>query len=307
MVMPDGLVRCCPLDNGRHQAFTAEPKFTLGVFDILAPELIQKVLLELDLNSLTAFRRVNQHARCNVDAISKYRAIYTHAPSVLRAALSLGAVSWISSLMLHSTLCDQTCSCCQDFGAYIWLFSCERVCIVCLSYNPDFLPLIRAHARMSYLLNEDVISKIPTIKSLPGDYSLAGINMKIRGSLVIWRDVARASGQLHGSYAQMLDFVEGRSRMFLNFRNEVEFCPNPPGHISLPTHPFHTDSKESQPLRFMAIVRAPWINIRGHAVEWGLPYHSSDDDESASDEAEPLSPDLQELRTTRGLRIPRRN
>src|SRR2546430_7279285 len=91
---PEKLARCCPLDNRRRESTNVD--VTLGVLDVLPLELLNTVLLKLDLRSLTTLRAVNRCARLTVDVIPQYKRIFTHSPRVLRAALSLGAASWIS-------------------------------------------------------------------------------------------------------------------------------------------------------------------------------------------------------------------
>ncbi|KAL7962312.1 hypothetical protein V8C34DRAFT_271464, partial [Trichoderma compactum] len=72
----------CPLDNGRHHG---PPKHPEGRLHLLPAEVNAKVLLALDLLSLTAFRRVNRRAMSHVDSLYQCRTIHDQCPDLLRA------------------------------------------------------------------------------------------------------------------------------------------------------------------------------------------------------------------------------
>jgi hypothetical protein len=76
----DSNSRLCPLDNGRH---TSPPKVDLGPLDKLPQELLEMVLGQLDIQSLTKFRRVNRRGMQAVDSIHAYKQIVTRFPTAL--------------------------------------------------------------------------------------------------------------------------------------------------------------------------------------------------------------------------------
>lgn len=133
------LERCCPLDNGRHDGFglsSQDMGLALGYLDTLPFKLCTTILLDLDLQSLTQFRTINRRARFLVDNLPRYKDVITHAPGVIRAALSIQIAPWLSCRTLYCDLRTQACSYCGDFGAFLYLFTGCRVC-----YISQFLPL----------------------------------------------------------------------------------------------------------------------------------------------------------------------
>lgn len=173
------LVRRCPLDND-HACNT--PQQDLGALDALPLELLQVLLAQLDLRTLTDFRRVNQRALQVVDSIPGYKAITTHAPNALRGILSIGTGRWITCETLHDKLCTAECETCGDFGCYIYALTCKRVCFLCLSEHEAYLPVPLGLARRKFGINRQVLDTLPHFRSLPGTYSPNEKNVAI-GSL----------------------------------------------------------------------------------------------------------------------------
>ena len=107
------LARQCPLDNGRR---SFSPKFGLGDLDSLPPELLTLILAQIDIQSLTGFRRVNQRAMEWVESLPQYKALVTHAPALLRGILGIETGQWFSCQDLFDTFCTANCEVCGDFG-----------------------------------------------------------------------------------------------------------------------------------------------------------------------------------------------
>lgn len=63
------LEQSCPLDNGKHQS---RLKHDLGDLDALPVEITGNILIQIDLRTLTDFRRVNNRAMQVVDSILEY-------------------------------------------------------------------------------------------------------------------------------------------------------------------------------------------------------------------------------------------
>ncbi|KAH7333252.1 hypothetical protein BKA65DRAFT_459953 [Rhexocercosporidium sp. MPI-PUGE-AT-0058] len=169
MLEPVDLERGCPLDNGRLDK--QHDTTTLGTLETLPVELLQTILLDLDLQSLTSLRRVNRRARLAIDMLWQYNEIITYASNCLRAALSINVSTSISCRQLHTELCSQECVTCGRFGAFLYLLTCSRVCYVCLVEDPRFLPLTPKHARRAFGLSSYETGKLLTATTLPGIYS----------------------------------------------------------------------------------------------------------------------------------------
>lgn len=207
-VAAEDLARHCPLDNGRHDFHKITA--TLGGLDILPLEILNMIVSDLDLHTLTTFQAVNKCARLHVDRLPQYKIIFTKAPDALRAAVASGAASWISCARLSNVLCSTVCSRCPDFGAFVYLLTCERVCLLCLSYNGDFAPVPRYMARRLYGLNRAYLDRLNNITTFPATYSHS-VRKREKGIVLVDRPAAFAAGiRRHGSFEKLRHFVVHR-------------------------------------------------------------------------------------------------
>ncbi|KAI4170543.1 MAG: hypothetical protein LQ343_004920 [Gyalolechia ehrenbergii] len=99
----DLLRKQLPLDNAASpdnlkavassQSEGSPPRFVkqaLGSLDRLPPELLQEVLYNSDLRSLTNLRALNPETRSLIDSLPHYRTIIERVPDALRLMLSTG-------------------------------------------------------------------------------------------------------------------------------------------------------------------------------------------------------------------------
>lgn len=251
------------------------PEFDLGALDRLPTELLQGLLPQLDLCSLMRFRRVNRRAIEIVESILQYKAIATHAGNVLQAALRTGAGKWISCETVYEKLCAAECEECGDFGGYLYILTCKRVCFLCLSEDETYLPLMRVHAIQKFGINRQIVCTLPCLRSIPGEYSLRKERKRPCFTLVDRESAYRAGVVLHGSPEAMERYASNalaqelqeydqrtseaaveRSESFI--RHWVELKTGMP------------DDGSRNAVRFMAIVRIPWVERISQELEWGF-------------------------------------
>ena len=244
------LKRRCPLDNGQYHVV---PRFDLGVLDELPLELVCGILVQVGLRTLTDFRQINQRAIQVVDSIPEYRTILRHSPGSLRAILAIEIGLHITCQDLIRTLSSPKCENCGDFGGYIYLLTCSRVCILCFTNELQYLPLLASEAVRQFEMPLRLVKPLPHIRSVPGKYSLgARTSRSARHVLFEWKSVYRAGVALRGSEATVEQLVAERAR-----------------HRQTP-NTYLRDGKEANPKRFMAVVPAPWVDALTEQTVWGF-------------------------------------
>lgn len=208
---PETLARSCPLDSTHDTA--GDPNESelrsMGILDILPLEILTMILLDLDIQTLTVLRRVSQKSRLAVDTIPQYQYIRTHGPELLRATLSLEISRSTTLLELYVALTTASCFLCGDFGAFVYMLSCRRVCFLCLTQRPELLPMIPSHAKSKYGLDSKALSGLPKLRSLPGVYSQGLTRHRNRKSLIDPTAAEEAGIVLHGSREQMAKAADG--------------------------------------------------------------------------------------------------
>lgn len=147
------------------------PTTNAGVLDRLPLEIVHEILFELDLRTLVVLRRVNRRGRELVGSLPQWNAISKHARNALRGILALETGGWITCRHLYEKLCTSACEYCGDFGGYLYLITCRRVCFLCLSEDERYFPPSLTRACSKFGLKPATIKTLPRIKVLPGTYS----------------------------------------------------------------------------------------------------------------------------------------
>lgn len=252
------------------------PNVDLSTLDVLPLELLQGVLSQLDLCTLMGFRRVNRRAIEVVESIPQYKAVTTHARNVLRGIFSIGTGQLISSETVYEKLCTAECGECGDFGGYFYILTCERVCFLCFSDNKKYLPLRYGHAIRKFGVNREVLNTLPCMRSIPGTYSPNEKKSNERLTLVDSESAYRAGIKLHGSLSSMEQYVSNTSAQKLQAFDRrtsqatAEGSGTTTRRLRRPRTEDLFDGRSGNPMRFMAIVRMPWLNRVSHKLEWGF-------------------------------------
>jgi hypothetical protein len=262
------LTRTCPLDNHNHHP---DPKHDLGVLDTLPLELLSLVLLQVDIRSLTDFRRINNRAMQVVDSVLEYRLVQQHTTNLLRGILSVEIGSHISTQALFRTLNESKCEQCGDFAGFVYLLTCKRVCFLCLYENPKYCPLSITEAVRKFGVHRRLFASLHAIKSVPGCYSPNEYIRKTRFTLIDSESARQVRIQCHGSTEAMEQHVaeEGRKKLESYQRRVAGESDSGTTSRRRPATGVQ-DGRTSDPRRFMAVVRAPWIKPSTNAVEWGF-------------------------------------
>lgn len=170
------LEACCRLDNGRlRRDRERRNQPNSGFFSRLPLELLHMVFDNLHIQGLTTLRRTNSDVRRQISDYIPYKDIHDQAPSLLRACLATGVADWIHANPLRRALNSSDCALCGDFGSYISILSCQRLCLICASTNDLAMPVRLSplgHAK-GYRLHESQIRDVPRIRVIPGTYGPA--------------------------------------------------------------------------------------------------------------------------------------
>lgn len=167
-------------------------------------ELMNMLLIQHDIQSLTNFRRVNQRAMQVIDQIPQYKRIFLYAPSTIQGILSINTGTSFSCQELYTKLCTAECDTCGDVGGYLYLVTCRRVCFLCFTTKTEYLPLLRADAMRKFGLRREDMTGFPSMRSVPGYYSPREVKCRTRMTLLD-HDAARETGiAVHGSIEAMV-------------------------------------------------------------------------------------------------------
>lgn len=188
----------CPLDSdspvpSMPQRAQAKPQADLGQLSRLPAEILIQPLLQLNIRSLLAFKRVNHNAISFVNTLPRYSVIRKQCPDILRATIGVRADGF-SCNTLYETLTTHACATCRRPGTYLYLITCKRVCWFCLWDYMDYLPVSSTKAaNLTGLPLKIVKQQFPYIHSIPGRYGTSGRKFSSRKLLFDRRAVLKAT------------------------------------------------------------------------------------------------------------------
>ncbi|KAF2663578.1 hypothetical protein BT63DRAFT_380033 [Microthyrium microscopicum] len=226
----------CPLDAGQ---FAGQSQSSLGQLARFPLETLTEILLGLDIPTLIAFRQVNRYAMSAVDSLPPYRKLRQQCPNILRAALCVQARGY-DLRTLEETLQTSKCSQCSEFGDYLYMITCRRICYPCFDDYANreyYTPIHQAHVLRCGISKKD-LKHLPSIQSLPGWYG-------------------------DYEYNNYTYFHTRRYRLF-----DRTACSSAPNW----SHSKHLSAKESDNLtkikRYSCIISAPYLGL-GNKADWG--------------------------------------
>lgn len=229
------------------------PPSDLGILSNVPIELFHLILSQVDLETLFSLRYTNQRLLQMIESMLEYCFVQTHVPNAIRAAHLVEASVHLTLKDLYSQLSSPKCSLCSDFGEYLYLPTCSRVCFFCLIRERCFLPLRVHQAKVQYRLSQAYLSAIPRFQSLPGIYSPA--KHKLRRFPLLHRAAAYEAGvRAHGSKAEAPMGKRGSLH---------DACNRYPAWDPM-------DRGVGNELRFALVLKFPWLNKGQGSVEWGV-------------------------------------
>ncbi|GAW24919.1 hypothetical protein ANO14919_145150 [Xylariales sp. No.14919] len=249
------------------------PTTNLGTLSRLPLELLQQVLYQLDIATIVDFRRVNRQAFTILDSVSAYHAVAKHARNALCGIIAIVTGKWITCGTLYKKLSTPGCEICGDFGGYLYLLTCKRVCFLCLSENPLYLPLRISHACRKFGLGSEIVNKLPCMRVIPGTYSPN--EKKVARCILVDYESARIAGiTAHGSISAMTRFVSD-----LQTQKDEKYNARKAAALSLGDRSTHIrrppaldpyDALSGNPFRFGAIARVACLDIATQELERGF-------------------------------------
>ncbi|TPX07153.1 uncharacterized protein E0L32_010954 [Thyridium curvatum] len=185
---------------------------SLGILDRLPPEIVSILLGMLDTQSIARFACLSSRANTFVRSQRAYRDLATLVPQVLLALGRVGLIGLHSVAELHAALRTERCATCIEYGAFLFLPTCERCCWECLRLNPSLRVLSRKEAKRYFGLSDRHLQRLPTLRVIPGDYGISA-NPAPEHCELISVKAARGLGLIvHGSAGKLAQAMARRCK-----------------------------------------------------------------------------------------------
>ncbi|KAI1144716.1 hypothetical protein F4825DRAFT_476839 [Nemania diffusa] len=240
-------------------------RLSLGSLDKLPIEIILLTLDLLDFQSLSRLSRVSLRGKDVIQNLPAYREMMQHAPQTLAALGKTRLLSYHSSSLLRQTLRSSKCASCFDFGGFLFLPTCERVCFGCLYENQALWMMRRAEAKRCFRLTDKQLRELPTLYSVPGRYMQTRRRRALR--LVSAKQAKQLAIKIHGSIETSAELnppdCPNTTTLtdFWKFKRFIEAPLEPPG-CDLSRAPEKSNFVEDK-YRGMGSIRFAYLNQAG--------------------------------------------
>ena len=266
------LERRCPLDFGHRKPLSIES--SPSPLERLPVEIAFDIFPTLDIQSLFSLRRTSKTLMAWVNNIPEYHQIIQHAPSTIRAMLSLETASYITLRQLYRSLQSRTCHTCSLPGPYICVLTGERLCHCCHSSREKMFPLLMEEACEKFGLDPEHLNDVKRFRARPGTYggykdgSLEMTNTLTHLKSSVWlfdpQECIEQALKLHGSETAQKDYTEKQFHRLVRKWN-IPYRGNTLTKSWYPIILLRSDPPPDARF-FMNIVAAPWITMG--EIEW---------------------------------------
>ncbi|CZT45933.1 uncharacterized protein RSE6_06292 [Rhynchosporium secalis] len=237
------------------------PRSSIGTLDALPLEILQMAFGILDLQALTDIRALSWRVRALVDGLPPYKSILEHCPDVLRALLSTNMAIHHTAQDIFDALCKQTCAECDQCGPFLDMFTARRYCITCAGNSDDTLCITRSSARKILGLDMKMARSLPTLISIPGQYS-DGEKMFRKRILLVRVEAARSA---RGKQSTLGSATTNGSSEHDSTSSPPLPSPSSTADATLPGY----DGHKENPYRYMSMLRFPFFDRGTKSLDWG--------------------------------------
>ncbi|KAJ2967696.1 hypothetical protein NQ176_g9537 [Zarea fungicola] len=241
---------------------------SLGQLDSLPTEVLQLMLDHLDFLSLARLARTARRGQELVASFPAYHLVRRHASETLAALSAMSILYLHSASLLREALHSSECSCCGNFGAFLFLLSCERCCFQCISTKPALWVLPRPDASKCFNLSAKQLKALPSARSLSGKYCvLFDISRTRPLHLVSVRAAKKLALQVHGSEAAVTSHVPS-ARLSNNLQGNLALLQHT--QLDFSKHdPFLGSNPGNDWYNGMATIRFPHLPVAHEDSDWG--------------------------------------
>ncbi|RSL68918.1 hypothetical protein CEP54_002504 [Fusarium duplospermum] len=246
---------------------------SLGMLDTLPPEILISILEYLDFQSLCRLTLVCLRGKLVVESMRAYREVRIFAGNVLAALGKTRLLKYHSVALLQQMLRSSKCASCFDFGGFLFLPTCEKVCFECLYHNQGLHMMTLNTAKKCFDLTDRQLKSIPTLFSIPGTYNVRNhITRKRVFRLVCVKQAKQLALQVHGSPESVAKIIpkapprgietnEAETKEYWTLRGFHEAPLEPPG-CDLSLLPPKEEAPDDE-FGGMAAIRMLYLSNRG--------------------------------------------
>ena len=142
----------------------------LGSLDGLPLELLHNIFERVDFLTLHNVACTSMRGRFLVESLPAYRDLTAHAVGTIAALRHTDTIALHSTLKVYEALINTRCFACDDYAPFLYMLTCERVCLNCLENERSIRVMPVSKAQLCFCLTARDMRTIPKLWSVPGTY-----------------------------------------------------------------------------------------------------------------------------------------
>ncbi|KAJ5618916.1 F-box domain-containing protein [Penicillium lagena] len=245
---------------------------SVGFLDRLPLEILHLTFNLLDFQSLSYFSRTSLQGKTLVESLPAYRDLMQYAPRTLKALGQTGLLHFHPAATIYQAMQSKACISCGEYGAFLFLLTCQRCCYHCLCDNTDLWLISSSLARKCFSLTSNDLKHVPTLHSIPGTYTTDQKSRRQRLRLINVKQARELEPKLRGridalgnSRMDIRSFPRGmRSVLFRCLRKEPVRIINQDLSTVMRDQVVHSDDFEG-----MGSIPFPSLSPT-HGIDYGL-------------------------------------
>lgn len=189
---------------------------SLGTLDCLPPEIMSMLLGMLDIQSVVRFASVSFQGNTLAQSLHAYQNLVIIIPQVILALRRLDLIALHPIAQIYATLRTECCAICAQYGAFLFLPTCQRCCWQCLQQSSSLRLILCNEAERYFSLSKRHMKQLPTISAIPGNYSLSDRPARENCKLVAAKAARELGLEVHGSAERLATALARRCKSARN-------------------------------------------------------------------------------------------
>lgn len=148
------LTSCVPATDG------------LGNLGRLPLEVVWRIVDNMDIEVFLRFAQTSRLARSLCKRHPAFRNIGSYLPSMLIALKSLELHQWVPVGAIWGEIQQPKCRSCGENGQLLFLPTCDRICVNCLTYNPAYWSVPFFDAKLAFALEHRHLERVPAFRDI---------------------------------------------------------------------------------------------------------------------------------------------
>lgn len=137
-----------------------------GIFSRVPPEMIWRILPHLDLLSVSNLSRVCRYLRSAVLKSPMLKFVFQTMPAVIKVLAKINLLKWHTMNDLVVELSQLHCRTCGGYASSVFLPTCERTCMNCLVWNPDFSLIVVPAIESAFNFTPETVRELPIVRTI---------------------------------------------------------------------------------------------------------------------------------------------